>query len=248
MIQIHVLKIEETKLNEIDETLIPLIDPTKRNRIRRSKNGKIILWADILVRTIICEQTGMYNHQLIFSTGKYGKPFLANDRNVHFNVSHSGEWIVAAFSDEPVGIDIEKIEPIEEVVVQNVLRDEEFNRFQIVSPESREQFFYHLWTVKESFIKLIGKGLSFPIEKCSIDESRSTIRIEPNFKTSNRDAMYFYKQYFIDPDYQLSVCSRKKEFSSTIQQWMPNKLFHHFTCYVNESIESGGSNDRCVQN
>lgn len=71
MLQIHALKIEETKLNEIDKSLIQLIDPTKQKRIRRSINGKIILWADILVRTIICKQTGMHNDQLIFSTGKY---------------------------------------------------------------------------------------------------------------------------------------------------------------------------------
>ena len=39
---------------------------------------------------------------------KFGKPYF-EDTDIHFNISHSGCYVIAAVSDEDIGIDIQKI-------------------------------------------------------------------------------------------------------------------------------------------
>jgi 4'-phosphopantetheinyl transferase len=41
---------------------------------------------------------------------KFGKPMLEN-QEIHFNISHSGGYVVCAVSDSPIGVDIEQTNP-----------------------------------------------------------------------------------------------------------------------------------------
>lgn len=43
-----------------------------------------------------------------FSTQEYGKPCIPDLPDAHFNISHSGRWVICAFDSQPIGIDIEK--------------------------------------------------------------------------------------------------------------------------------------------
>ena len=42
-----------------------------------------------------------------------GKPVLANEPDVHFNLSHSGNLAVCAVSDHPVGVDVELLQDMD---------------------------------------------------------------------------------------------------------------------------------------
>ena len=59
------------------------------------------------MRVKLCEVTGLSNDQLCFSKNKYGKPFLANKPNIHYNISNSGRYIACALSSVPIGVDID---------------------------------------------------------------------------------------------------------------------------------------------
>lgn len=45
--------------------------------------------------------------------GKYGKPFLLNSPHIHYNVSHTGDYVFCALADEPVRIDVELIKSVD---------------------------------------------------------------------------------------------------------------------------------------
>lgn len=51
--------------------------------------------------------------QIVFQTEGNGKPVVRHIPSFHFNLSHSGDWVVCAIDDAPVGIDIEEIKPID---------------------------------------------------------------------------------------------------------------------------------------
>ena len=96
-----------------------------------------------------------------------GKPVLAANPDIHFNLSHSGILAVCAVSDQPVGVDAE--------VLQS--GDPEAAAFCFQPPELEwmHQFehsaypFTRLWTRKESYLKLLGTGLSrSPNSFCAI--------------------------------------------------------------------------------
>lgn len=91
--------------------------------------------------------------------GKYGKPFAAGK---NFNVSHSGNFVVLAESENSVGIDIEEVKEIEPELIEASLTNQE----KLWAGKSPLRFFI-LWTRKESLLKCIGTG--FNVEPNQID-------------------------------------------------------------------------------
>ena len=43
---------------------------------------------------------------------KNGKPYFDSKPDIHFSISHSGDYAMCAFSDNPIGADIQKIQEI----------------------------------------------------------------------------------------------------------------------------------------
>ncbi len=73
------------------------------------KDAQRTLLGDVLVRYLICKRMAGKNEKLRFKKNNFGKPLLVSSPFAHFNISHSGEWVVAALSSYPVGIDVEEI-------------------------------------------------------------------------------------------------------------------------------------------
>nr|WP_143192121.1 hypothetical protein [Paenibacillus helianthi] len=69
--------------------------------------------AEVLIRRIIYDDLNIFNKDIVFGTNEYGKPFLENVTDFHFDISHAESWVVCATSKHPVGIDIEHVKPID---------------------------------------------------------------------------------------------------------------------------------------
>ena len=54
----------------------------------------------------------------VYSTTSQGKPIFIQPKNVDFSISHSNFFAVAAISDKPVGIDVERIRPYDRDLVE----------------------------------------------------------------------------------------------------------------------------------
>ena len=89
--------------------------------------------------------------------GLYGKPYLAEYPEIHFNISHSGEWAVCALASMPCGVDIQERRPIRSRrMVERTMNAREQRQIQEAEDGTGE--FIKLWTYKESCIKLSGEG------------------------------------------------------------------------------------------
>lgn len=95
---------------------------------------------------------------LKLSIGANGKPFFEN-AGIHFNLSHSGSAVVAAFSAFPVGIDIES-RGRSNRFVEIARRYFHPAEAEIVFRSGDEELFLKLWTGKEAMLKLSGAGLA----------------------------------------------------------------------------------------
>ena len=83
-----------------------------------------------------------------------GKPQLVGS-NLFFSLSHSGEGVVAAVSETPIGIDIEKIKPIDEKLIDYVCNEKE--KEYVLSEKANVDYrFLTVWTAKEAFYKKNG--------------------------------------------------------------------------------------------
>ena len=86
----------------------------------------------------------------------FNRPFL--DYPIDFNITHSGCYTMLALTTTgAVGIDIEKIAPIDMEAVRDVFTNREWEA--LMHKGYDEHFFYGLWTRKEAVVKIAGKGL-----------------------------------------------------------------------------------------
>ena len=94
------------------------------------------------------------------SRGPYGKPFLPSLPEFHFNLAHSRKWAVCAVANHPVGIDIEHLPYMADVIdVARCCLTQEEQRHLFALPEADQpSTFCKLWTIKESYMKATGLG------------------------------------------------------------------------------------------
>ncbi|WP_299188246.1 4'-phosphopantetheinyl transferase superfamily protein [uncultured Aquimarina sp.] len=93
-----------------------------------------------------------------FLKDSYGKPYI-KDSNIHFNISHSGNTAVCAFSKQSIGVDIEEVNDLDVTMFDTVFNPDEMLR---INTDGTSKF-YEFWTIKEAVSKAIGKGLGIPL-------------------------------------------------------------------------------------
>jgi 4'-phosphopantetheinyl transferase len=186
------------------------------------------LLGDVLIRSIICSKLNMTNKEIHFTTEPYGKPCVAGLSSFHFNIAHSGRWIVCAVDCDPVGIDIEEIKPISLDVAKYFFSMQEYRWLMDQDEAARLSCFYELWTLKESFVKWLGKGLSYPLHSFSIQPGTGHSLSWPTV-----DQACFFNQPDADPDYKMAVCSTTEVFpEQMIVKSIDDLLSYHWECSV----------------
>ncbi len=101
-----------------------------------------------------------------------GRPYFPRQRE--FNLSHSGCYVIGAVaSSGRVGIDIEKVAPIEFADFTEEFTEEELESFAIASDPLRA--FFRLWTVKEAVLKADGRGLNASLRSMTVGRTTATI-------------------------------------------------------------------------
>jgi 4'-phosphopantetheinyl transferase len=108
--------------------------------------------------------------QIIAERGQ--KPYIKSpDSAIRFNISHSGEWVIIAFAQNELGVDIEKIDSAFDYT--NLL-PEHFSleeQLFVSRSENPVSAFYFLWTRKEALTKAAGNGLRENLNRISVLDS-----------------------------------------------------------------------------
>ncbi|ANZ57796.1 phosphopantetheinyl transferase [Fructilactobacillus lindneri] len=132
--------------------------------------------------------------------GKHGKPYF-KDQNIYFNISHSNNLVLVAISDQPLGIDLEKIKPLSLDRLSNAFTVGELaylNKFK--EPRKSEQIL-RLWTIKEAVLKDLGIGLS--------GKPKSIAVTVPRMDVAERDGQQFKIDFLgVDPQYIGTMASK----------------------------------------
>jgi phosphopantetheinyl transferase len=112
-----------------------------------------------------------------------GKPFFPDLPQIHFSLSHSGEYIACAFSDEEVGLDLQECSrPRTSIfrIAKRFFSQAEYEAILALSADKAAEscindsgsdspgnpddpeclsLFYRLWSIKEAYLKYLGCGL-----------------------------------------------------------------------------------------
>lgn len=228
MVEVFAIRIlEEEDFLSKKEILIELLPTANRSffsRFKRTSSLQRSLFGELLSRFVLSQKTETKAKDIVFNKSENGKPFIEN-RNDYFNLSHSGNWVVMAYSSAEVGIDVEVIRPVNYRIAERFFSAGEVKILNSKNGEEKLDYFFDLWTLKESFLKLIGTGLTRSLSSFSIYHDGEEFRIKEKGKKGQSDI--FFKQYKVEEGYRLSVCSPQKFFAEKIKWITVDELLQY---------------------
>jgi 4'-phosphopantetheinyl transferase len=137
---------------------------------RLDRDRRQYLATRVLVRTALARQLGSAPEDLRFSANAWGKPSIDPDHGIRFNASNSPALVVCLVASElEVGVDAEPHERAPEIakLSHDVFSPAEQDQLEALPEPQKPERALTLWTLKESWIKARGMGLSLPLNKFS---------------------------------------------------------------------------------
>jgi 4'-phosphopantetheinyl transferase len=145
--------------------------PLHRDRFRAGRGQ---------LREILARYLRVAPSAVAFAYGPEGKPRLAGEAGVRFNLSHSEhEAVVAVARDREVGIDIESVRATVECerLARRFFSPAETAAVLALPVPARAPAFYAYWTCKEAFLKAKGGGLNIPLDEFEVSVDPGSARI-----------------------------------------------------------------------
>ena len=190
-------------------------------KFKFAKDKVIGLYAELLVRYILSSEFGINNDNIKFLKNKYGKPYLGVKEKIKFNYSHSGDVIVCAFDIDEIGVDVEKVTDIDLAISEVVFSKDELKLFNLADESRKKEFFFELWTMKESYVKAKGEGLSIDLKSFSVVFDETLWCNEWSFI-----------QYELPEKYKIAICSKRNKFPKLVHLVEIEDINEHFDSVI----------------
>lgn len=159
MYKVYLFQHEELITDDFINKILYLLPIERRKKALRyrnpiDRNNCVITYLMLKIALKECFDITKFTMQY----GKYGKPYLAEYPNVFCSISHCAYGCVVAVADEFIGVDIQNIVPFSWKVAYRVCCPEEIEVLKMSMDKTRE--FIRMWTMKESYLKMIGEGIT----------------------------------------------------------------------------------------
>ncbi|MBE5929222.1 MAG: 4'-phosphopantetheinyl transferase superfamily protein [Lachnospiraceae bacterium] len=173
----------------------------KKLRFDKDKIRSIL--AEVILRYALWDNYGLTSEEILIEKTEYEKPYLKKYPNIHFNLSHSGEWVVCCVGDVSLGIDVEKMEDIDLDIMNDIFAKDEINYVMSHSDKGRLRMFYNIWTLKESYTKNTGEGLNASLKDIIFKLENEDISL---FSQNNKNSNYSFRLTELDNHHSMSLC------------------------------------------
>ena len=154
----------------------------KADKLKKEPAKKLSIAAGELARRVIADKFNINKDDVRFRVDKGGKPYIEG-LDVNFSISHSGTIALCAIADSPVGVDIEKIREVDLSVAKKHFAPDEHDYVLEKLSLSRQRFF-EIWTRKEAYVKMLGKGISYFPEFSTMGDAWITTHIRNKYIVS----------------------------------------------------------------
>ena len=207
MIYTYYIDISQFENETLFHEKLYVLSPYRQQKIallKHEKDKNRSLGAGIALDHAL-ETYGLKERGIEYEFGEWGKPSLKYHPNIHFSLSHSGDYAICSIGDKAIGNDIEVIKQGRLKVADRFFAKEELDWMYAVQDEEKiTQRMFRIWTMKESFLKATGKGISLPLNAFAVvmDEENNKIRVKHNYNAK----FYHMKEYTDIAGYRVAVC------------------------------------------
>jgi 4'-phosphopantetheinyl transferase len=186
------------------------VDEKERaGKLQQNKSQRVFVYTRSILRQLLARYLSILPEDILFSVTHLGKPFLAKELNlpsIEFNLSHSGDLILFAFTREyPIGVDVERIRPKVNYldIAKRFFSAAEVRALNAFPEDEKITAFFHCWSRKEAVIKALGKGLSHHLSSFSVSIDRK----EKNWQLSGISSPESWSLYTLDvnPEYAAAL-------------------------------------------
>lgn len=195
-----------------DEELMVFLSNDQQKKVRKYRKAvdqKLSLYSALLIIAGGKKVIGETRFSFELSQTETGKPFFVNYPTVYFNISHSGEVVICGFSNQTIGVDVEKIGKVYPEVISDSFHEVEQCRY--MDSSNKEKTFYEVWTRKEAYVKFDGSGIAQDLTLIN------TYKLQ--------EELFF--QSWNEGGYQFSICSYKEE-KIVIINVKPEEIYAYF--------------------
>ncbi len=211
----------EAVLNELYLSLLSSSELEQQMRFHFSADRYSYLLTRAMVRTVLSRYAAVLPMEWEFTSNGFGRPELidpglAEVRGLSFNLSHTqGLIVIGVTRDAEIGVDAEGLDkPNMLELADGFFARSESIALHKLPPELLHDRFFELWTLKESYIKARGMGLSIPLDQFSFTLDRKNC-IEVNFASELKDVPEHWSLFQLRPSskYIVSVCVERFHLS-----------------------------------
>lgn len=200
-------QLSDEKLYKEGYALLPIKRQAATDRLRHLKDRQRSLAAGLLLKAA-CKEYGISGAESDISIDSLGKPRFLKYPDIFFNLSHSKNRAVCIISDRNCGCDVEYIRPEGIKVAKRFFAPQETALIESCSSlREKSETFYRLWTLKESFIKTTGKGLSEGLDSFCVSLGNDM----PELLYSPHGTDFFFYEFNPGDGYRYSFCFEGNE-------------------------------------
>lgn len=185
----------------------------KESRFHFARDQHRYLITRALVRTVLSRYAAMPPDAWRFTEDRYGRPHIANAdstaQHVRFNISHTDRLVVLGIACErALGVDTEPVYArcAELQIADRFFSADEVAQLRATPAEQQQSRFFEYWTLKESYIKARGMGLSLPLEQFGFDLSQPRgVRISIDARLNDDPSRWMFWLLRVGTDHYVAV-------------------------------------------
>lgn len=231
-VYVYMMRVDDPLTASQEASLKSRLSTARQNKIEKLRydaDKRLSLGAGLLLDHGL-SQFGLKEREEEFGTVENGKPCLKNHPGIQFNLSHSGAMVMAAFACQkakkesgcagtsifsaagegqacPVGCDVERKQKARMDVARRFFAPcEQQLLLSAKTQEEQDLLFSRLWTLKESFLKVDGKGMAMALDSFAIEPGK-TPRL-----AGIHGSQYHFREFQL-ADYCASVCVKRKDLT-----------------------------------
>ena len=196
-IDLWAARLERTLTEQETERMMRILPPKRRERLMKLREDKRQgpLCAYLLLCLALWE---LYEWRGLpeIAENSMGKPYFPEHPEVHFNISHTSGAVLVGVSDQPIGVDIEKIRPVSQRAMRRL------------ADVSTERDFFQSWVRREARTKRSGNGIG------------TMMRSETPLQQGE-----FYYELDTFPGYAAGVATRDRSPLGALRKYSLDELF-----------------------